>query len=153
VVALTLNPIDIEAVIAKLITPASGGVNVFIGTTRNHSHGREVTLLEYEAFEPMAIELMADLERRAREQWPLHGVVLVHRLGKVSIGEASVVVGVSASHRKEAFEACRFLIDSLKKEVPVWKREHFADGTVEWSGENQKSKVKKQKQSKSEIEN
>jgi len=134
VVALTLNPIDMSSVVSKLTTPETGGIDVFIGTTRNHSDGRQVDLLEYEAFEPMALELLEDLERRARKQWPLHRVAIIHRIGKVPIGEASVVIGVSASHRREAFEACRFLIDTLKKEVPIWKREHFADGTVEWSG-------------------
>lgn len=139
--ALTLNPIDIGAVVSGLTSPESGGIDVFIGTTRNQSRGREVLLLEYEAFEPMALEVMENLERRARERWPLHKIAIVHRLGRVPVGEASVVIGVSAGHRKEAFEACRFLIDVLKQDVPIWKREHFADGTMEWSGSIQQSKV------------
>lgn len=133
-VALTNRPIDVADLISQLTAPESGGIDVFIGTTRNHSNGRDVLRLEYEAFETMAVDQMKDLERRARERWPLHRVVIVHRLGIVPVGEASVVIGVSAGHRKEAFEACRFLIDALKQEVPIWKREHFADGTVEWSG-------------------
>ncbi|GJQ19908.1 MAG: hypothetical protein HBSIN02_02630 [Bacteroidia bacterium] len=139
--ALTLNPIDIGAVVSGLTSPESGGIDVFIGTTRNQSRGREVLLLEYEAFEPMALEVMENLERRAMERWPLHKIAIVHRLGRVPVGEASVVIGVSAGHRKEAFEACRFLIDVLKQDVPIWKREHFADGTMEWSGSIQQSKV------------
>jgi molybdopterin synthase catalytic subunit len=134
-VSLTLNPIDIQTILTKVVTPESGGIDLFIGTTRNHSGERNVTLLEYEAYEPMAIQLMERIETTAREKWPLHKVALVHRLGEVPIGEVSVVVAVSSAHRREAFEACRFLIDTLKKEVPIWKREHFADGTIEWSGQ------------------
>lgn len=121
--------------LTKVTTPESGGIDVFVGTTRNHSGGRNVTLLEYEAYEPMAIRVMEQIVTAARDTWPLQKVVLVHRLGNVPVGEASVVVAVSSAHRKEAFAACRFLIDTLKKEVPIWKREHFADGTVEWSGQ------------------
>lgn len=132
-VALTNRPIDVAELISQLTAPESGGIDLFIGTTRNHANGRDVLRLEYEAFEPMAVEQMEHLERRARGRWPLHRVVIVHRLGIVPAGEASVVIGVSAGHRKEAFEACRFLIDTLKQEVPIWKREHFADGTIQWS--------------------
>lgn len=134
-VLLTPNPIDIQSILATVATPESGGIDMFVGTTRNHSGGRNVTLLEYEAYEPMAIQLMEQIEMTAREKWPLQKAALVHRLGKVPVGEASVVVAVSSAHRKEAFEACRFLIDTLKKEVPIWKHEYFADGTAEWSGQ------------------
>lgn len=144
-VALTSRSIDVPELISRLTTPESGGIDVFVGTTRNHSDGRTVTRLEYEAFEPMAVEQMSVLERRARERWPLHRVVIVHRLGVVPVGEASAVIGVSAGHRNEAFEACRFLIDTLKQEVPIWKREHFADGSTEWSGQNSKVKSKNSK--------
>ncbi|MEX2117742.1 MAG: molybdenum cofactor biosynthesis protein MoaE [Bacteroidota bacterium] len=135
-VSLTFDPINIQAILTNVTTPESGGIDIFIGTTRNHSGGRNVTLLEYEAYEPMAVRLMEQIEISAREKWPLQKVALVHRLGRVPVGEASVVVAVSSAHRKEAFEACRFLIDTLKKEVPIWKREYFADGTVEWSGQH-----------------
>lgn len=136
-VSLTLNPINIQSVLAAVTTPGSGGIDVFIGTTRDHSNGRAVTSLEYEAYEPMALRKMEQIEIQARKKWPLEKVAIVHRLGSVSIGEASVVIAVSSAHRKEAFEACRFVIDTLKKEVPIWKREHFADGTAEWSGHSQ----------------
>ena len=135
-VSLTLNPIDVQSVLTKVTTPESGGIDIFVGTTRNHSGRRNVTLLEYEAYEPMAIRVMEQIETAARDKWPLQEVALVHRLGNVPVGEASVVVAVSSAHRKEAFEACRYLIDTLKKEVPIWKREYFADGTVEWSGQS-----------------
>ena len=93
-----------------------------------------MVLLEYEAYKPMAIRVMEQLEREARTRWPLVNVVMIHRIGRVPVTEASVAIGVAAAHRAEAFEACRFLIDRLKSEVPIWKREHFEDGTSEWSG-------------------
>ena len=135
-VGLTLSDIAIEKVMADVVHPGAGGIDIFVGTTRNISQGKRVALLEYEAYEPMAIQIMENLEREARERWPLLKVALIHRLGRVPVGEASVVVAVSSAHRKEAFEACRFLIDTLKRDVPIWKREHFEDGTVEWSGVN-----------------
>lgn len=131
------NEIDIAEALEQVVTPETGGVNIFVGTTRNHSGGRKVIGLEYEAYEPMATAMMRELEDSARSRWPLHGVSIIHRVGSVEVGEASVVIAVSAAHRKEAFEACRFLIDELKKTVPIWKREFFADGTVEWSGTSQ----------------
>ena len=133
-VSLTLNRINIKAVVDDVTTPESGGIDLFVGTTRNHARGRSVTLLEYEAYRPMAVGVMEQLEREAHRRWPLNRVAIVHRLGKVPVGEASVAIAVSSAHRKEAFEACRFLIDTLKKEVPIWKREYFSDGTTEWSG-------------------
>lgn len=134
-ISLTQYPIDLRATITTVVTPESGGIDVFIGTTRNHSDARTVTLLEYEAYEPMALQIMEKIVREAQTKWPIHEVAIVHRLGEVPVGEASVVIAVSGAHRNEAFEACRFLIDTLKREVPIWKREHFADGTNEWSGE------------------
>ncbi len=135
-IVLTLNPIDIKATLEYVSTEESGGINLFIGTTRNESRGRRVVSLEYEAYEPMAFGLLEQLVGAAKRRWPLKRVAVVHRLGKVAVGEASVVVAVSGAHREEAFAACRFLIDTLKKEVPIWKREYFEDGTVEWSGES-----------------
>ena len=136
---LTLKRIDPAAILAEVTTPESGGIDMFIGTTRNHSSGRTVTRLEYEAYEPMALKVMEQLELEAKRAWPLHKVALVHRLGEVPVLEASVLIAVSSAHRKEAFEACRFLIDRLKKEVPIWKKEYFADGTAEWSGQHAES--------------
>ncbi len=135
-VAFTPSAIALEKVLAEVVHPAAGGIDIFVGTTRNTSHGRPVTLLEYEAYEPMATQVMENLEQDARKRWPLQKVVLIHRLGRIPVGEASVVIGVSSAHRKEAFEACRFLIDTLKRDAPIWKREHFEDGAIEWSGES-----------------
>ena len=133
-VSITLNPIQPLSVLSELSSPQSGGIDMFLGTTRNHSKGREVVLLEYEAYEPMAIKVMEEIEQKARAKWPLEKVIMIHRIGRVPVEEASVAIGVSAAHRAEAFEACRYLIDTLKSEAPIWKREHFADGSSEWSG-------------------
>jgi molybdopterin synthase catalytic subunit len=133
-VEITRTAIDVHRLIALVTTPQSGAVDVFIGTTRNHSHGREVVTLEYEAYEPMAVRELEILEAKAFNRWSLHRIAIVHRIGRVEIGEASVAIAVSSAHRKEAFEACRFLIDELKKSVPIWKREYFADGSTEWAG-------------------
>ena len=124
--------IDVAKTIAMVVDPGSGAVNVFIGTTRNNAGGRAVTMLEYEAYDPMAIEIMRRLEAEALRRWHLTSVVIVHRTGRVPVGEASVVIAVSAPHRSATFDACRWLIDTLKKEVPIWKRETFVDGTTAW---------------------
>jgi molybdopterin synthase catalytic subunit len=134
-VRLTSSPIRIQEVLESVRTPESGGTDIFVGTTRNQSKGRAVSTLEYEAYEPMALKIMERTVQEARHRWPLQKVSVVHRLGRVDVGEPSVVIAVSSAHRKEAFEACRFLIDRLKQDAPIWKREYFADGTVEWSGE------------------
>jgi molybdopterin synthase catalytic subunit len=133
-VQITRSRIDTKAVIDSVVTPESGGIDVFLGTTRNHSGDRQVVSLSYEAYEPMALKVMARIEEEARARWPINEVSMVHRLGDVGLCEASVAIAVSSAHRQEAFEACRFLIDRLKKDVPIWKSEHFADGTVERSG-------------------
>ncbi len=133
-VQITQSRIDVQKIIESVLTPESGGIDVFLGTTRNHSGNRLVVSLSYEAYEPMALKVMTRLEEEARGRWPLNEVAMVHRLGAVGLREASVVIAVSSAHRREAFEACRFLIDRLKSDVPIWKSEHFADGTVERSG-------------------
>lgn len=133
-VEITHTKIDIQRVIGSVTNPESGAIDVFIGTTRNNAGGRGVLSLMYEAYEPMALKIMSQLEDEARGRWTLHSVVIVHRLGVVDPAEASVCVAVSSAHRKEAFEACRFLIDRLKQDVPIWKKERFVDGSEEWSG-------------------
>jgi molybdopterin synthase catalytic subunit len=125
--------IDLEEVERFVQLPEAGAIDIFIGTTRNDSGGKQVLSLEYEAYEPMALRLMEEIAAEARVRWPIHSIAIVHRVGHVDVGEASVVVAVSAGHRKEAFDACRFAIDKLKTEVPIWKKEVFADGEV-WVG-------------------
>ena len=112
---------------------SAGGTAVFIGTTRTPSGDREVRHLEYEAYRPMALKQMAAIVETARSRWDLAGACAVHRVGRVEVGEASVVVAVSAAHRAGAFEACRYIIDAVKKDVPIWKKEVFADGHA-WAG-------------------
>ena len=137
-VHITKDRINIAEVVESVTSHESGGIDVFIGTTRNHADGRRVISLEYEAYEPMALKTMRGLVEESRSRWPLDRVVVVHRIGSVPLGEASVVIAVSSAHRNEAFEACRFLIDRLKQEVPIWKKEHYADGTFEWSPQSRK---------------
>jgi molybdopterin synthase catalytic subunit len=132
-IQLVQTAIDVQQVLESVLTPASGAVDVFVGTTRNHSNGRAVRELEYEAYEPMALKMMNQIAEQARQVGNIHAVSIVHRIGKVPIGESSVVIAVSASHRDDAFRVCRFLIDELKRIVPIWKREYFADGTTAWS--------------------
>ncbi len=133
VVDIVEGRIDSAKLIAAVSDPAAGGTAVFIGTTRTPSEGREVRYLEYEAYRPMALKQMTVIAETARSRWSLAGVCAVHRIGRVEIGEASVVIAVSAVHRGAAFEACRFIIDTLKKEVPIWKKEVFAEGHA-WAG-------------------
>src|SRR5262249_44533241 len=110
--------------------PAAGAVVTFLGTTRNQNAGRRVTRLEYEAFEDMATGEMAKLGATAKRRWRLCMVAMVHRIGVVPVGEASVAIAVSAGHRAEAFTACHWLIDRLKEIVPIWKKEHFRGGEI-----------------------
>jgi molybdopterin synthase catalytic subunit len=125
---LVREPIDVAALAAT--TPADGAVCLFVGVVRNENQGRAVLRLEYEAYEEMALPLMEDIAAEARRLHPVTDVRLVHRLGRLEIGEASVAVAVSSPHRAEAFAACRFAIDTLKARVPIWKKELYADGSA-----------------------
>jgi molybdopterin synthase catalytic subunit len=128
VVSVSRTPIDVEQIIRAVSTPRSGGIDVFIGTVRNHSQGKHVRQLEYTAYVPMAEKLMAEIEKEIRGQWLVEGIALVHRIGMLKIGDAAVVTAVSAAHRTEAFEACRYAIDKVKAIVPIWKKEYFEEG-------------------------
>ena len=141
-IQITKSPINTEKVIEAVIGSASGAINVFIGTTRDNSQGRKVKSLEYEAYEPMAMRMIDKIIHEAKNRWDIQDAAIVHRVGKVEIGEASVVIAVSSSHRNEAFQTCRFLIDRLKQVVPIWKREFFEDGTIEWSLQSHGQKTK-----------
>ena len=134
-VELTRAPIAREALVARVKAPPDGAVVVFEGIVRNHSAGRETLYLEYEAYEPMALAKMKEIAAEMRDKFPIDGVVVVHRLGRLEIGETSVLIAVSAAHRAAAFEACRWGIDTLKRTVPIWKKEYFADGAVWVEGE------------------
>lgn len=127
---LTETPIDLPAVLAHVQAPGAGAVDVFIGTVRDNTEQKAVVRLEYEAYAPMALKKMEDLAAEARRRWPVEALALVHRVGLLQIGEAAVVIAVATPHRAAAFEACRWLIDTLKETVPIWKKEVFDDGEV-----------------------
>ncbi len=129
---LTRGPIDPAPLLAAAAHPACGAVNLFLGTTRDHHEGRRVLRLEYEAYERMALEMLTALEGTARERFGLTHCAIVHRLGEVPVSEASVAVVVSAAHRAAAFDAARWVMDELKRSVPIWKKEFFAEGGSEW---------------------
>ena len=119
-----------QEIIPPLERPQDGAVTVFDGIVRNHSRGRTTRYLEYEAYEGMALKKMEELAAEAMRRFPIRNVALVHRLGRLEIGESSVLIAVFSEHRAAAFDACRWLIDTLKKTVPIWKKEHFEDGAV-----------------------
>ncbi len=124
------EPIRAAEIIAALKAPADGAVVVFDGVVRDNSAGRETLYLEYEAYETMALKKMRQIGEQTRGKFPIHRVAIVHRLGKLNIGETSVLIAVSSPHRGAAFDACRFAIDTLKRTVPIWKKEFFRDGAV-----------------------
>ncbi len=129
---LTDEPIDFAALTESVRSNDSGAVVLFLGTVREMTDGHRTTALDYEAFGPMAEAKLAEIESEARRRWPLDRVAIVHRVGRLELGEVSVAVAVSSPHRAEAFEAARFLIDTLKETVPIWKKENWHDGTSEW---------------------
>ena len=131
----TRDAISAAELARQLSAPEDGAVVVFEGIVRNHSRGRATLYLEYEAYEPMAIHKMEELGREAKQKFAIDGIGMIHRLGRLEIGETSVAIIVTAEHRRAAFEACQFAIDRLKQVVPIWKKEYFADGAVWAEGE------------------
>lgn len=125
------KPLSVDEVYAAVADPAAGGIALFVGTVRDHDHGRSVTELSYSAH-PSAADQLREVARKVAERFELHAVAAVHRVGELAIGDIAVVVAVSAGHRAMAFDACRALIDELKATVPVWKRQRFASGDSEW---------------------
>jgi molybdopterin synthase catalytic subunit len=135
VIALTRETIQTEALVAAAKHAEDGAVVVFDGIVRNHTRGRQTLYLDYEAYEEMALKQMEELAEQARGNFAIRHVTLVHRLGRLQIGETSVLIVVASAHRAQAFEANRWLIDTLKKTVPIWKHETFVDGAVWAAGE------------------
>jgi len=129
-IRIVTERIETREVIAAVQCPEAGAIVTFDGTVRNHARDKSVTHLFYEAYDPMAIQEMEAIRDRALARWPLHKLAVVHRVGRLEIGDSSVFVAVSADHRGDAFDACRFVIDSLKTTVPIWKKEFYADGEV-----------------------
>ncbi|MEM6318647.1 MAG: molybdenum cofactor biosynthesis protein MoaE [Bacteroidota bacterium] len=122
-----LNP---QTCIDFVTNPASGGINVFVGTVRNQTKGKTVVRLDFETYRPMAISEMRKIAERACEQWPIEKISMHHRVGTLNIEGIAVVIAVATPHRKASFEACQFAIDTLKETVPIWKKEIFEDGEV-----------------------
>ncbi len=129
------EPIDGQALIRAVRTDGDGAVALFLGTVRDHNDGREVIGLEYSAYEEMALQELGRVREAAFERFEITAVAVVHRLGALEIGDASVAVAIAAPHRGAAFDACRFVIDTLKSSVPIWKKEMFEGGGVWIEGE------------------
>jgi MoaE-MoaD fusion protein len=132
---LVRDPIDMAALVRRVRAPEDGAIVTFDGFVRNQSHNRPTLYLDYEAYESMALAKMCEIGAQLHEKYRIHSVAIVHRLGRLEIGETSVFVAVSAPHRAAAFDACRFAIDTLKRTVPIWKKEYFEDGAVWADGE------------------
>jgi molybdopterin synthase catalytic subunit len=132
---LAREPIDTAALASHVRAPEDGATVTFDGFVRNQSHNRPTLYLDYEAYESMALTKMREIGAQLREKFAIHRVAMVHRLGRLEIGETSVFIAVSAPHRGAAFDACRFAIDTLKRTVPIWKKEYFEDGAVWADGE------------------
>lgn len=122
--------LNIQSCIDWIMSPESGGIDVFIGTVRNATKGKSVLKLEFEAYNQMAVNEMKKIASQACDKWPLQKVLIHHRTGKLQVGEVPVIIAVSAAHRDAAFDACRYIIDTLKQTVPIWKKEFFEDGEV-----------------------
>ena len=127
---LSAQSLNIQTCIDWVMAPGCGGIDVFIGTVRDMTKGKRVLRLEFEAYEKMAISEMQKLADRAMQQWSVQRVAIHHRTGVLQVGEVPVIIAVAAAHRDAAFDACRFLIDTLKNTVPIWKKEVFEDGEV-----------------------
>ncbi len=132
---ITREKIDAQAVVERLKHPEDGATVVFEGVVRNNTRGRRTLYLDYEAYEAMALRQMDSLAEQALTQFTVRDVAIMHRLGRLEIGETSVLIVVASAHRGPAFDACRWLIDTLKRTVPIWKKEHFEDGAVWADGE------------------
>ncbi len=127
---ITSQPLDLKQVLSLVKVAHHGGVDIFIGTVRSHTKGRKVVRLEYEAYQGMALSEMDKIAQQVGKRWPEARIAIHHRTGTLDIGEAAVIIAVSTPHRAQAFEACRYAIDTLKENVPIWKKEIFEDGEV-----------------------
>jgi molybdopterin synthase catalytic subunit len=124
------TPLDSQICEDFVTLPSAGGIVTFVGTVRNQTKGKKVLKLDFESYQPMAISEMQKIATQAIERWPVLAISVHHRVGSLTIGEVAVVISVACAHRKAAFEACAFIIDTLKETVPIWKKEYFEDGEV-----------------------
>jgi molybdopterin synthase catalytic subunit len=127
------NVIDLEGLRQRAQHPQAGAVIIFYGDVRNHSQQQEVSFLEYEAHENMALKQISMVIDEARQKWVLHSVEVIHRLGKLAVKDCSIAIAVATSHRGDAYAASRYIIDTIKHSAPIWKKEHFVDGVSAWS--------------------
>ncbi|HEU4935828.1 MAG TPA: molybdenum cofactor biosynthesis protein MoaE [Vicinamibacterales bacterium] len=127
---VTSDPLDVTAVSATVSSADCGAVTTFVGLVRNENGGRRVLWLEYEAYEPLAVKSFIRIDEEAGERWPSVGLAIHHRIGRLEIGEASVVIAATSPHRAEAFAACRYAIERIKQIAPIWKHEHFEGGEI-----------------------
>ena len=129
-IELDHKPLNVQKAIDFVSDDSVGGIDVFIGTVRNSTQGKRVVALDFEAYEQMAISEFEKIVSKAKSEWPIHKTAVLHAVGRREIGELAVVIAVSAAHRDAAFKACRYIIDTLKQTVPIWKKEIFEDGEV-----------------------
>ena len=130
---VTREPLDLQELVKCVTDASAGAIATFIGTTRNNNEGRKVIALDYEAYPEMAENELARIGEEAKQKWQIERMAIAHRIGPVQITEPSVIIAVSAAHRDDAFQACRFAIEEIKKTVPIWKKEVFEGGEV-WIG-------------------
>ena len=129
-IKLSSHPLDIHSSIHWVQDPQCGGINIFIGTVREFTEGKRVISLEFEAYEKMAILEMNKIAEEVQHRWKVNKILLHHRTGKLFVGDIPVLIAVSSAHRDAAFEACRYMIDTLKQVVPIWKKEIYEDGEI-----------------------
>lgn len=129
---ITQGPVRLNEFFSSTPAPSCGAFASFVGLVRDHDHGRRVLRLHYECYPSMAEKMLEGIVAEAKNRWPVDEVKVLHRVGTLEVGEAAVAIAVSSAHRAEAFQACRFVIEEIKKRVPIWKKEIFEDGTGEW---------------------
>ncbi|GAB3717528.1 molybdenum cofactor biosynthesis protein MoaE [Spirosoma flavus] len=129
-ISITSEPIDVTSALNELQSAQAGAIDLFLGVVRDNTQERAVDRLEYEAYDRMAISEMQKIADDANQRWPLLRCLIIHRKGTLQIGEIAVLIGVATAHRADAFEACRYIIDTIKETVPIWKKEIFTDGEV-----------------------
>ena len=129
-IALTTDPIDVASALKYLQSEQAGAIDFFLGVVRDNTQSRSVEHLEYEAYDRMAIGEMKKIADEAHQRWPILRYVIIHRTGTLMIGEIAVLIGIATAHRADAFDACRYIIDTIKQTVPIWKKEIFTDGEV-----------------------
>lgn len=131
-IEITENEIQIEKLYGELYNITCGAIVTFEGRVRNHNDLKQVIKLEYECYYPMAIKIFEEIKSQALEKWNVKKLIAVHRIGEIPIGEIAIWIGVTSIHRKEAFEACQFVINEIKHKVPIWKKETYSDGLTKW---------------------